>query len=79
MQSNSFHFVFFSELYMHLSTSSLADSALVAKLVCSNGLTATQRGLGPMATLEFLVSLFLREDLLSMWGPIVCGPGPFIY
>ena len=48
----------FYELYMHLSTSSFADYALVVKLVCSDGPTASLRGLGPMAPLEFLVFIF---------------------
>ena len=44
MQSNSFHFIFLLRtLNMHLFTSSLADYELVAKLVRSDGPTATLR------------------------------------
>ena len=44
MQSNSFHFIFFLRtLNMHLSTSSLANYVLVAKLVCSDEPTAILR------------------------------------
>ena len=53
---------------MQLSTSSLADYALVAKLVCNDGPTATLRELGPMAALEFLDSLFSRADLLFIFS-----------
>ena len=52
---------------MHLSTSSFADYALVAKLVCSDGPTASLRGLGPIAPLEFLV--FILEGGFIIYIP----------
>ena len=65
---------------MQLSTSSLADYALVAKVVRSDGPTATLRGLGPMAPLEFLDSLFWREDLLFIFSKnIKLFPRKIIY
>ena len=57
-QSNSFHFIFFLRtLNMLLSTLSLADYALVAKLVCSDGPTATLR------LHLFRVKVFLKNIL----------------
>ena len=53
---------------MHLSTSSLADYALVAKLVCSDGPTATLRGLGPMAP-PWISCFFIFEGGFIIYIP----------